>query len=434
MLAYNFSIYSIPLANNISMFFHWAVSFYIISRLLKNKITHAEKAKDKKFRVGFFIHSLDIGGAERQLSQLARGLAQKGHEIRIYVYYGGRPLEKSVNHPNVKIISLKRTRRTDYFRIFLPLIFDVNRFQPDVFYSFLTVPNIYATIIKIIFPAIKLTWGIRLSDYDKVAPNLTHKVAFAMERQLSGIPDAIICNSRAGLSAITDKGYPKFKSLVIPNGIDTEKFKPDDKWRVSIRKNLSIIGEMPLIGMVARWDPVKDHCTFIRGLALLKKQGVQFKAICVGNGDSQYFDQLKRFAASEEISEDIFWEDKNNNPNPFYSAMDIQVSTSKSEGFSNVIGEAMACNLFQVVTDVGDSRLIVGNQGITIPPGSPEILCQTLARVINEKLYQTSNARDRVQKCFSLLQVTELTEAHFYRLTSHQEITADIADPTLQPV
>ena len=356
-----------------------------------------------------------MGGAERQLAQTAIGLAEKGHSITIYIFYGGYSLEKELIHKNIRIHDLKKWGHWENIIVFVKLCYQVTKQTPDIFYSFLTISNIYAGILYFFCPSVRIVWGIRNSNYEKFG-NLLSRLSFKLEGLLSSLPHAIVCNSYAGLDGITKKGYPKNRSMVIPNGIDTKRFCPDQQIRDSVRKELGVGKDEVLIGMVARWDPVKDHLTFFGGIKKLDQRINGFKVLCVGNGDQSYLKKLQVQARREGIHGLITWVDRNFDPCQYYRAIDILVSTSMSEGFSNVIGEGMATNVFQVVTNVGDSKIIVGQEGSVIEPCQAELLSERLVQVIQQGCYRKSQARQRIINNYSVEKMTLKNEQTFFRL------------------
>ena len=410
LFASRYGIHIIPVITLMSASLHWFVSLFRIRYLIKR--AKATDNSSEKMSISFLINSLDVGGAERQLTQIANGMAIRGHQVTIYVFYGGRPLEKELNE-KVEVVDLKKMSKWENFYFLFKLTFEVARKSPDVFYSFLTVSNIFATVLRVFSPSTKIIWGIRNANYDKVAENWSTLVAFKVEKFLSFIPHAVICNSYRALEEIQNKGYPKDRCLVVPNGIDVERFKPCPVARDKVRESFGIKNNDVLIGMVARWDPVKDHGTFFDAINIIKEKYSNIRVLCVGNGGRDRFERVQKIAEDKNLLEFINWVHGSSSPQDYYSAFDLSVSTSLSEGFPNVIGESMASNIFQVVTDVGDSAFVVGGEGRVIEPGNPEDLSKTLMQIIDKELFKMHKSRERVLNNFSINQVNNLNEAIF---------------------
>jgi glycosyltransferase involved in cell wall biosynthesis len=100
-----------------------------------------------------------------------------------------------------------------------------------------------------------------------------------------------------------------------------------------------------------------------------------------------------------------------------YNAIDIAVSASYGEAWANVIGEAMACGLPCIVTDVGDSAWIVGDTGVIVPPKNPQALANAIKQMI-EKIDDRNqeSIRQRILNQFSVPELAKKTEAVFFQL------------------
>jgi glycosyltransferase involved in cell wall biosynthesis len=172
--------------------------------------------------------------------------------------------------------------------------------------------------------------------------------------------------------------------MVIHNGIDTSWFYPDPEGRELARKEWGVSDKEKLIGLVARLDPIKDHLTFIKASALLSDRS-NIRFVCVGDGPDDYKNELKAFSEEKGVGDLFIWKDSCRDMPAAYNALDMLVSSSYGEGFPNVLGEAMACGVPCVVTDVGDSARIVGDMGEVVPPKDPKALAQGI-RTILERL------------------------------------------------
>lgn len=154
--------------------------------------------------------------------------------------------------------------------------------------------------------------------------------------------------------------------VVVHNGIDINTFKPNPIKGLRLRKKLGLKAKDFVIGYAARLDPIKNHPTFLRAVKIFIGKFPKTKFLIVGGGDKKYANKLKLMGENLGIDNNIIWIGASDSMNHFYNAIDILTLTSTSEGFPNVIGEAMACGKPCVTTDVGDCALIVGKDGITV--------------------------------------------------------------------
>ena len=321
-------------------------------------------------KVAFLIRSLEVGGAERQLAYLARGLRAKGVSVTVGVFYRGGVLEELLRNGGVTIEYLDKKGRWDLLGFFQRTTKWLRRENPDVLHSYLTGANIVAILIKPLFSKLHIVWGVRasnmlLDNYDQLA-----RFTFRLSVLLSRFADLIIVNSNSGYDYHLANGYPDQRMIVIHNGIDTNLFAPDLTARQHQRTAWSIGDGDFLVGIVGRLDPMKDHKTFLQAISkvLSKRNDVQF--VCVGNGDGNFLKDLQQYSDGLGISENIQWEPADVNVENIYNALDVLVSTSAfGEGFSNTLAEAMSCGVRCVATDVGDARKVLSDTGVVVPPG-----------------------------------------------------------------
>lgn len=365
-------------------------------------------------KILFLVRSLNIGGAESQLVSLAKDLHQRGHEVSVAVFYADGPLEREVREIGVPIIDLRKSGRWDVLPFFIRLVATAGKFGPQVIYGFLGTPNILTIFLKLGFPNIKMVWGVRASNMDLERYDWLSRLSYRIERRLSRFADLIICNSRAGLEYAVANGFPRGKATVIPNGINSERFKFDTSARAHSRKAWDIAENEMLIGLVARLDPMKDHPMFFRAAAILARSRSNIRFVCVGDGPELYKRELHQLAANLGLDEKLIWGGARDDMPAVFSALDILCSSSYSEGFSNTIGEAMSCGVPCVVTNVGDSALIVGDTGSVVAPGDYNGLATAIGRLADlspeERQMLGKACRARIVSEFGMDRLIQRTE------------------------
>ncbi len=367
-------------------------------------------------KILFLIRSLDFGGAERQLVALAKGLHYRGQSVSLAVFYGGGNLQSELAEAKVPIGLLKKRGRWDVVPFLWRLIQLTRREQPVILHSYLTVANLVATLIKPLFRSVRLVWGVRATNVDLHQYDWLARLAFRAECWFSCFADLIIVNSHAGRDYHVEHGFPDKKMVVVPNGIDTDRFKPDEKARTRVRKEWGIADNENLIGLVGRIDPMKDHRTFLQAASRLAGQAEDVRFVCVGGGQEPYKSQVYDFSRSLGLGDRLIWAGARNDMPAVYNAMDLVTSSSVfGEGMPNAIGEAMACGVPGVVTDVGDSARMVGDTGVVVPPGSPAEIVrgwQTMLEILKEHGGAVGEkARARIVAEFGLDLLVERTYA-----------------------
>jgi glycosyltransferase involved in cell wall biosynthesis len=203
--------------------------------------------------------------------------------------------------------------------------------------------------------------------------------------------------------------------VVISNSIDTERFQPDSEAGPKVRSEWGISPNTILIGLVGRLNPMKDHPTFLKAAALLSKEMEDVHFVCVGVGEEKYAKELYQLTDDLGISEKIIWAGGRSDMPAVFNAVNIACSSSSDgEGFPNVVGEAMACGVPCVVTDVGDSAWIVRDKGVVVPLKNPEALktgINDLIEKANLDNYNRQEIRQVIVEQFSVRQLVLKTKA-----------------------
>jgi len=329
-------------------------------------------------KITFLTRSLDFGGAERQLVELARGLHARGHVVKVVVFYAGGPLEGDLRTAGVPVEVLHKRGRYDLAGFNVRLAKSLRAGRPDVVHGYLGGPNIMASMLKPIHRA-RVIWGIRASEMDGSQYGRWNRLDGQFERRLAQFPDLIIANAHAGKRAIVGKGYPSHKIVVIPNGVDTERFRPDPDGRARVRAEFGIDDATPLIGRVGRLDPQKDFPAFLEMARRVGAVRPEARFICVGQGNAAIEAELRAHAERLGISGRVHWSGARQDMPAIYSALDLSVSSSAyGEGTPNAVAESMACGVPCVVTDIGDSAWTAGGFGAVVPAGDADALTRAV--------------------------------------------------------
>lgn len=366
-------------------------------------------------RIAMLIRSLNYGGAEMQMTLLANGLAESGHPVSLLVMYQGGPLLARLS-PAVKVRCLEKRGRWDVAGFLRRLFSVLAEEKPDLLYAFMPVANLLACLAKVRSPKLRLTWGVRASDVDLAHYDCLSRLTYWLERRFSRFPDLIVSNSAAGRRYAVAQGFPaNHRFIVIPNGIDVERFRPNPVLREAVRSEWGVSPKETLVGIVGRLDPMKDYPTFLEAAAMLagQKQGMRF--VGVGAGTPDYAAHLREQARRLGLEGKMIWAGPRGDLPAAYNALDVLVSSSAfGEGFSNVLGEAMASGVPCIATDVGDAREILGDVGIVVPRRDPQALAvgimASLDRLSFERAGLCARVRQRISANFSVETLVERTK------------------------
>jgi glycosyltransferase involved in cell wall biosynthesis len=359
--------------------------------------------------------SLAVGGAERQLVALANGLAARDHDVTIATFYPQLSLAAALNQTKVKVMTLEKSGRWDLMTFPLSLRRLMITLRPDVIQTYLPAANVAGLVARVFHRPASLVWSIRSAALDLRSFDFVTRSLFVHEKSLARFTSAIIVNSHSGLEHAAAMGYPRDRLVGIPNGIDTSVFSPRETLGRALRSEWGVEPETRLVGIVGRLDPIKGHATFLKAARTVMQSLPDVEFACVGSGPANIRANLLQQSAELGLEEKVIWAGERSDMAAVYSALDLCCSSSLAEGFSNSIAEAMACGVICVVTDVGDSRRIVGSTGEVVAPASSEDLASGIIAALVRRR-PGEKARARVVEHFSVDAMVSSTERLYLQL------------------
>ncbi|HEX6559357.1 MAG TPA: glycosyltransferase [Longimicrobiales bacterium] len=357
--------------------------------------------------------SLNEGGAERQLVTLARALADLGRPPVVAVFYKGGVLENELTRAGVSLRNLGKRGRWDLATFAARAAALARSEKPDVVYSMLPTANLVASGLKVVARDVRVVWGIRASQVNASDYDALNAWTLRLQRALSPSADGIIVNSHAGKRDLVNEGYREDRITVVLNGIDVDVFARTAAGRESVRREWQVADDDTLVGIVARFDPMKDHRTFFDAAAIVAGQCPHIKFVCVGTGAPGLVAAARKAAQEAGIADRLIWAGARPDMPAVYSALDMCVlSSAYGEGFPNVLGEAMACGTPCVATTVGDAELIVSGWGGIAPPRDPRQLAAAILAVAAETHSDSWREAARAHICdrFSVSTMLQGTE------------------------
>ncbi|MGD8562317.1 MAG: glycosyltransferase [Desulfarculaceae bacterium] len=252
-----------------------------------------------------------------------------------------------------------------------------------------------------------VVWGLRCSDLDL---SLFTRLVVRTCARLSRRPAAVVANSRAGLTHHQGLGYAPERMRVIPNGFDTKRLRPDPEARAQVRAELGLGEDDLLVGQVANFKPVKDPLGFVTAAALSARETPQAHFMLIGQGMTPANPGLA-LCRQPPLAGRIHLLGLRDDVPRLLAALDLFVLSSRSEGFPNVVAEAMAAGLPVVATDAGDCRELLGPAGEVVPPGDPQALSRAMGRLLalapDERKALGAAARQRIEDHYSLRAMAE---------------------------
>jgi glycosyltransferase involved in cell wall biosynthesis len=368
--------------------------------------------------VTFLARNLErTGGAEQQLARLAIGLRRRGWSIKVLTFYPSNDgLEGCLSEAEVPVHCLDKTGRSDTFGFVRRLTKKLTAHPPNILQSYLTPPNIFAAWAACGLPETHLVWGVRATAMDLRRYDWTHRAVEWGQARLSRWPKLIIVNSHAGMAELLRRGYPRPRVKVVTNGVDTDVFFPDRDSALACRLKAGWLkgASGPLVGLIARLDPMKDHASFLRAARgfIDKVPGVRF--VCVGSRATSSAQDILSLCSNLGLDEFVRWEEPRADIPTVLNALDlVTLSSAFGEGFPNILGEAMACGVPVVATDVGDSARVIGDVGRVVPPHDPRALMAAWTSVLDipdgERRRLGASGSARIETHFALSTMVKAT-------------------------
>jgi glycosyltransferase involved in cell wall biosynthesis len=364
-------------------------------------------------RVLHIVPNLNIGGAELVLSRLARSLTGQGIESRILALESGGPLG-----PELERAGLQVTELTVGNRLFIPpkLFHHVRKhyksWSPNIVQGWMYHANVAALIARsALGKKASVIWNVRMAHTNLTTEKRSTVYMVRLGAMLSARADCIIYNSSNSATLHEQSyGYSSRSQHVIPNGFDTGEWAPSPAARARIRQELDISEGELLVGMIARYHPHKNHLGFLKAAAQIARNVPNVRFMFAGSNVDWNNIELVSMIRELGLGERVLLLGLRKDVPSLTAALDLAVSPSHMEGFPNAIGEAMSCGVPCVVTNVGDSALLVGNAGMVVPPGDHEAFAAACVSMLeltpSERHSIGAKARESIVQSYSLETMT----------------------------
>ncbi len=356
-------------------------------------------------RVLHVIVALTPGGAEAMLAKLVGRMDRARFESTVVSMTDRGALGNIIEQAGTELITLGMHRGFPDPRAFFRFRSLVRERRPDVIQSWMYHADVLAAL-ACHGEGIPILWNIRCSEMHMRDYSILSALTVRMASRLSRWPEGIVVNSIAGRDHHQRIGYRPRAWYFIPNGFDLARFRPNAVARGEIRAEAGIDEQTPLVGMISRFDPMKDHRVFFEAAEVVARR-TSAHFLLAGAGVEESNAPLRSLFARPGLEGRVHLLGYRRDIDRIMAALDVHVlSSAYGEGFPNVIGEAMACGVICVTTDVGDAAAIVGDWGFVVPPRDAGALADAITDAVGlpsgERLERERKGRERIREHFSV--------------------------------
>ncbi|NTU70906.1 MAG: glycosyltransferase [Coriobacteriia bacterium] len=362
-------------------------------------------------KVAIVITGLEVGGAETFLAELLTH-APDGVEFRVFSLIDGGPIAERIEAMGITVTGLHMLAGRPSLTALLRLTSELRAYRPDIVHTWLYHADLMGGLAARFAGVRRVIWHLHNSDLSPDRVRLqTRTVVRACALLSHVVPDVIVSCSEAGARNHVARGYVARKVRVIPNGVDTDRFTPDDDAGRAIRDELGVPHDRFLLGLVARVDSQKNHPGFFDAVRVFFERGGDAQFVLAGRDVTDANWLLPKLREATPHPERVVLIGPRSDVPRVMAALDVATSSSLGEAFPLVLIEAMACGTPCAATDVGDSALIVGDTGIIVPPNDASALADAwlhlAALSAEERASMGRRARERVLANYSIDRVAD---------------------------
>jgi glycosyltransferase involved in cell wall biosynthesis len=373
-------------------------------------------------RVLHLITTLEYGGTQNALYHLLSAIDSRHFESQVIFLAEPDDMRTPIANLGIPVKSLAMRRGWPSLMALKNLVSQIYAFQPHILQTWLYHADLLGLLAGRLAGGPNIFWNLRASDMDMThyrrLSGWTRRTCAALSRW----PQVVVINSQAGRRFHDAIGYHPRRWELIPNGVDTQRFRPDPTARQALRSELGLKANILLVGYVARFDPMKDHAAFFQAARQLVDAHPDVRFVLCGGGIT--WDNLALVSMIEalELRPWIHLLGPRQDVERVTAALDLATSASRSEGFPNTIAEAMACAVPCAATDVGDSAEIIAETGVLVPSDDATGLAAGWAKLIemgdDSRERMGAAARERIVANFSLQKMASAYEQLYKQTTA----------------
>ncbi len=384
---------------------------------------HSNRLNNLPLTIVHVITGLNTGGAETMLYRLVSASNRARFSSQVISLSTSGTIGPRIAEQGIPVHSLNMPAGRPSTVGLLRLVKLFRLLRPDLIQGWMYHANLLCSLAApLASPTTPVVWNIRQSLYNLRAEKTTTALVIRLNALLSRQPRAIIYNAMVSAEQHEAIGFSIRKRRIIPNGFDLEKYHPSIQARANLLTLLNAPDDVVIFGIVGRYHAMKDHANFVRAAGIAATNHPNLRFVMAGaNINWKNAELVAQIIATGQSSKFALL-DERKDVAQLMAGMDVVVSSSWTEAFPNVIGEAMACGVPCIVTDVGESAEIVGDYGIVVPPRDATMLANAMLQMVNKGAAHRhmwgTLARQRITAKYSLAHIVELYQQLYHNIVA----------------
>lgn len=355
-------------------------------------------------KVIHIIIGLNVGGAELMLKRLVLSSQSTVEHVVISLTTIGE-IGQELKLKGITVYTLELKGILNIAVVFVKLLSIIKRESPDIVQTWMYHADLIGGISAKLSGIDNIVWNVRSTYIDQNTSFLTKKIQKLCALLSHTIPKKIIFAAEKSKLVHRELGYNQEKLITISNGFEIDKIKSNSDDVQNLKFSLGLTNNEIVIGCIGRFNHAKGFDIFVKAAGELLSYNKNIRFLMIGR-DMVNNPLLEQWINdTHSVNSFILLNERKDIPNCL-ALMDIFCLASRTEGFPNVLGEAMVMERLCVSTDVGDAALLLGDCGFIVEPERPDLLSEALLRALQlipqQKEELGQKARRRVVEFYSM--------------------------------
>jgi glycosyltransferase involved in cell wall biosynthesis len=338
-----------------------------------------------KLKIAYVLTGLRLGGAETQVLLLAKTMKKNGAEVTVIAMESGGVMVNKFKAEGIEVVELGIKSAKELFSGYNIFKSVIAKLKPDVIHSHMVHANMFCGVFKFFnFKYKVVATAHNIQEGSKLLMAGYYFTKYVVDWSTNVSVEAYQHYLKEGY-------FSRKKSSYVPNGIDTDLFRPNDSLKASLRQELSLSDQDYVILAAGRLHAQKNHQMLIEAFGSIREQLPGAKVLIAGDGELR--SELQQLIMRLNLNDSVKLLGNRNDIVHLLNLCDCFVLSSTFEGFGLVVAEALSCCKAVIATDCGGVKEVLNNYGLLIEKQNVAVLTSALL-----KLYKQPFTSERLIK------------------------------------